>query len=236
MTTAVIILSVFAIIGWTLLLRVLYFYGCRPNRQGAGMKEHPPRPMTEQEKKLAAVHEAGHAIVACYSDRIPVSASIERTQLGLAATLFASPEQKNRTRESTREDIAILLAGRLAEELVLKETTSSCVHDLRNARFLARESIMTLGMGKRTGLVTYEDTPEQLMLLSERTRIDLEDDIRDAIEAGEGFARRIITDHLKEVESLANSLYDKGTLDGPAICKALGHDNAYFDKSPPVTR
>ena len=223
MVYVVYILAFLALAGWGLLLRVLYYYGQHPrlangNKTATSQKETP---LTGYERELAAIHEAGHAVVACFVGRRPVSVSISPATSGIAATLFSPWGQRIRTRKTIRGDIAILSAGRMAEESLRKITTSSCIHDLRTANQIAREAVIKLGMGKRTGLCSYEDLDDKLALLSESARKDIEDDIKDELAASAKIAMQILDSHGDLVEKLAETLLQNETLTGPALESVL---------------
>lgn len=215
MYLAIIILALLALLGWGCLLRTLCSYGGKRERT----KERPagtlpgPIQLNEKERAVAAIHEAGHATVAHYLGKTPTSVSLATGPSGAAFTLFPTEAGHMQTADDIRADIAILLAGRISERILRETTTSSCLHDVRNASFLARQAVLSLGMGRRTGLISYEDTPEWLSTLSERTRLAIEDDIRDLLDAGEAISTEIIHHHTAMVETLANELLEENVLE-----------------------
>ena len=118
-------------------------------------QESPPfGTPTEWDKRFMAYHEAGHAVASQYLPerppllRITISPSDEA--FGMIRT--AVRPHHNETRTSFSSTLAVLLAGRIAEEMFLHEVTTSCVHDLAAAKQLATDMVLEFGMGESAGM------------------------------------------------------------------------------------
>lgn len=175
----------------------------------------PPAPipteLTRWDRRTMAYHEAGHAVCSHYLPerepllRITIAPGDEA--FGMVRTAVRS--HHNETRVSFASTLAVLLAGRLAEELFLHETTTSCVHDLAAARQLAADMVVRLGMGGRCALtLPPPDFPVGEALAKYRDA-DVQELLADAARS----ARVTLLRHRAEVVGLAELLLARETLD-----------------------
>jgi cell division protease FtsH len=187
--------------------------------------------MTEEEKKLTAYHEAGHAIVGLNvpsHDPLHKVTIIPRGRaLGVTMSL---PERDplSRSREWCVSNLASLFGGREAEILVFgaDKVTSGATGDIQQATRLARAMVMEWGMSDKLGRVRYQGNEQEVFLghsvtqtvnMSEQTAELIDSEIRGLIEDGERTARRILTEKHDDFETLAQALLEFETLSGDEV-------------------
>ena len=187
--------------------------------------------MTDDEKRLTAYHEAGHALVGVNcpaSDPIHKATIIPRGRaLGLVQRL---PEQDkySQSREYLKDALAIAFGGRLAEELIFgaEKVTTGASSDIQQATALARRMVTEWGMSERLGPLRYMDNEEEVFLghsvtqrknVSEATAQIIDEEIRSIVETANARARKILTDNLDGLHTLANALLEYETLNGKEI-------------------
>ncbi len=197
------------------------FLWMRNMRKLAGeIQPPPPTDPTEWDRRGMAYHEAGHAVCSHYlPDReVLVRITISPTDEAFGMIRTVARPHHNETRTSLLSAIAVMLAGRIAEEMFLKETTTSCVHDLASARQLAADMVLTWGMGSRSGLTL----PPTELDYGEHLRDRRDADIRELLADAECSAHDILAEHAGEVEKLALLLLAKGTIEQPEIDDFFG--------------
>jgi cell division protease FtsH len=191
--------------------------------------------MSDDEKKLTAYHEAGHALVGVNcpaSDPIHKATIIPRGRaLGLVQRL---PEQDkySQSREYLDDALAIAFGGRLAEELIFgaDKVTTGASSDIQQATALARRMVTEWGMSDRLGPLRYMDNEEEVFLghsvtqrknVSEATAQIIDEEIRRIVDTANERARKILTDNLDGLHTLANGLLEYETLTGDEIAALL---------------
>ena len=191
--------------------------------------------MTEEEKKLTAYHEAGHALVNVKcpaSDPIHKATIIPRGQaLGMVQRL---PEQDrySHARNYLEESLAIAMGGRLAEEIVFGAecVTTGAANDIKQATDLARRMVTEWGMSRGLGPLRYSDNEEEIFLghsvtqrknVSEATARLIDDEIRALVDDAEARARGILNEHVDDLHALAAALLEYETLTGDEITALL---------------
>ena len=123
----------------------------------------------------------------------------------------------NLTYISCLNEISVALAGRLSEEMFQKVVTSSCIHDLDKIQAIALRMVCELGMGKRTGIITWmchDSDSNGLMLFSEVQRNDIYADMKEILQEAEQAARSILEAHSEQVKKLATTLLKRKTIQG----------------------
>ena len=178
--------------------------------------------LTEWDLTLMAWHEAGHAVCAYY---LPETEDIQNISIEPGCDAFGAmksdPRQKmNLTYISCLNEISVALAGRLSEEMFQKEVTSSCIHDLDKVQAIALRMVCELGMGKRTGIITWmchDSDSNGLMLFSEVQRNDIYIDIKEILKEAEQSARSLLEAHRAQVKKLATTLLKKKTVYGKEL-------------------
>ena len=191
--------------------------------------------MTDDEKKLTAYHEAGHALVGMYvpqHDPLHKVTIIPRGRaLGLTMNL---PEQDklSYTRQYCVSKIASMFGGREAEVLIFgpENVTNGATSDIQQATRMARAMIMEWGMSERLGRVRYRANEQEVFLghsvaqtnnMSEETAKLIDDEVRNLIENGEATARNILTEHRDQLDLVAKGLLEYETLSGDEVSNLL---------------
>ncbi len=195
----------------------------------AGPESHS-HPLSPDEKHRVAVHEAGHTLVAL---KVPTGEPVHRVTIipraigALGFTLQLPVEEKYlSTVEEMKDQIAILLGGRVAEEMVLGSISSGASNDLERATQIARMMVTRLGMSERLGPVVYGRVQELEFLqgqsveerdYSEETARQIDDEVRALVDEGRQRAMKILEQHRDIHERLTRSLERHETLDASQI-------------------
>ncbi len=187
--------------------------------------------MTEDEKKNTAYHEAGHAIVALHepaSDPIHKATIIPRGRaLGMVMRL-PEGDRISMSKEKLHADLAVAMGGRIAEELTfgIEKVTTGASSDIKMATEMARRMVMEWGMSDQLGPVNYGNNNDEPFLgyqlghqkgMSEATANKIDAEVRRLVEDAYKRARKTLTDHHDELETLAKALLEHETLDGDEI-------------------
>ncbi len=184
--------------------------------------EKKNRVLNPEEKRRVAYHEAGHAMVA---EHVPTGQPVHKISIiprgvsALGFTLQLPVEEKFLSTENELKDqIAVLLGGRMAEEIVLGSISTGARNDLEKASDIARDMVCTLGMSKKLGPLTYgkrqqlqfleTEAPESRNYSDETARI-IDTEVMALVEEGETRAREIITANRTVLEKLAGLLQEK---------------------------
>jgi len=196
--------------------------------------------MTEEEKKLTAYHEAGHAIVTINEKAahpIHKATIIPRGRaLGMVMQL-PERDELSQTREQLHAQMAIAMGGRVAEEIIFGENkvTTGASSDIEQATKRARVMVMKAGLSKELGPVAYGENEEEVFLgrsvarqqhMSEETarKVDLE--IRKIVDKGYDRAKKVLTEKIDDLHKLAKALLTYETLTGEEI-ENLVNKNVY---------
>jgi len=197
--------------------------------------------MTEDDKKLTAYHEGGHAIVALNekaSDPIHKATIIPRGRaLGVVWTL-PEHDKHSYTREYMEANISKAMGGRVAEEMIFghEKVTSGASSDISMATKLAKDMVTKFGMSNELGPLSYGENEDEIFLgrqitrqehMSEETskKVDLE--VKKIVDAGYQRAKKIITEKIDDLHKLAKALLLYETLTGDEI-----KDLIFNNKSP----
>lgn len=187
--------------------------------------------MTEQEKRLTAYHEGGHAIVALHcpeSDPIHKATIIPRGRaLGLVMRL-PETDRVSITLAKLKADIAVAMGGRVAEELIFgyEKVTSGASSDFHQATKMAKAMVMEWGMSEKLGPIFYGSDQQEVFLghsvtqtknMSDDTAQLIDQEIKKMVEAGYNHAKQILTDFRHELELVAKALLEYETLTGDEI-------------------
>ncbi|CAN7644371.1 ATP-dependent zinc metalloprotease FtsH [Phenylobacterium sp. LjRoot225] len=191
--------------------------------------------MTDEERKLTAYHEGGHALVALSvpaTDPVHKATIIPRGRaLGMVMQL---PERDkfSMSYEQMTSRLAILFGGRVAEELIFgkEKVTSGASSDIGQATKLARAMVTKWGFSDLLGAVEYGENQEEVFLghsvarnqnVSEETAKLIDQEVKRLVKSGEDEARRILTEKMEDLHTLARSLLEYETLSGDEIVNAL---------------
>ena len=190
--------------------------------------------MTEDEKKMTAYHEAGHAIVAVHepaSDPIHKATIIPRGRaLGMVMRL---PERDSYSyhRDKMHANLAVSMGGRVAEELIFgyDKVSSGASSDIQYATSLARDMVTQWGMSEELGPLQYEEKHDgylgygmsQRSAMSDETAKKIDAEIRKLVEGGHSRATGLLKKFDKQLHLLANALLEFETLSGDEIKSLL---------------
>jgi len=191
--------------------------------------------MTEDEKKLTAYHEGGHALVAIHcpaSDPIHKMTIIPRGRaLGMVMRL-PEKDEYSQSREKMHENLAIAMGGRVAEELIFgyDKVTSGASSDIQMATGLAKNMVTKWGLSDKLGPLLYGEDEQEVFLgrsmtqhqsMSDDTSRLIDAEVRRFVDDGYDRAKKILTDHIDDLHKLAGAALEYETLSGDEIDKIL---------------
>jgi cell division protease FtsH len=202
--------------------------------------------ISDKEKRTTAVHEAGHALVARFAgieaDPVHKVTIIPRGRaLGLTQQL-PEEDRLSMTREFAQNQIAILMGGRVAEEIVFGQKTTGAGNDIERATELARSMVTEWGMSDEFGPLNFSSAKHEVFLgrdfsqgnqHSEDTSQRIDAEIRRIVVQQYERATQILTEHRKELESIAEALLEYETIDGDDIDNLLR--NGKLERPAPAT-
>jgi cell division protease FtsH len=197
--------------------------------------EKKNRTLNEPEKRRVAYHEAGHALVA---ETVPTGEPVHKVSIiprggmALGYTLQLPVEEKFLSTEPELKDqLAILLGGRTAEELVFGNVSSGAQNDLERASEIARAMVCQLGMSKKLGPLAYGKRQRLIYLdvegaeernFSEETARLIDAEVRELVEEAQGRARDILKQQRATLDRLGQTLQEREVMSGEEI-KAVIH-------------
>jgi cell division protease FtsH len=191
--------------------------------------------MSEEEKRLTAYHESGHALVGFFSpasDPIHKATIIPRGRaLGMVMRL-PEGDRHSFSREKLNADIAVAMGGRVAEELIFghAKVTSGAASDIEQATKIARHMVTQWGMSEKLGPMSYGENQQEVFLghsvtqtksVSEATAQLIDAEVRQLVEDGFQTAKAIIGQNLERLHDLANALLEHETLTGEEVGAVL---------------
>jgi cell division protease FtsH len=201
-------------------------------------RERRSRKLSDEERKITAYHEAGHALVALHCPKaMPLHkvTIIPRGMAYLGATM-SLPEEDRYTESKTEmlDELTVLMGGRCAEQAIFGEITSGAAGDIHQATKIARNMVCVYGMSDKLGTVQYGSRNEHIYLgrdivknedYSEETAREIDLEIKKFIDGAAKQANAILKTHRKKLELLADTLLERETLDVKEIKKLLGYDD-----------
>ncbi|HPB75989.1 MAG TPA: ATP-dependent metalloprotease, partial [Chromatiaceae bacterium] len=187
--------------------------------------------MSEDEKRLTAYHEAGHAIVGrLVPEHDPVhKVSIIPRGRALGVTLFLPEEDRySYTKQRLESQISSLFGGRIAEELIFgaDSVTTGAQNDIHRATDIARNMVTKWGLSERLGPLTYSEEEQEIFLghsvtqhknVSDETSHVIDEEIRHIIDRNYERSRRLLTDNLDKLHAMAAALMKFETIDHDQI-------------------
>ncbi|MBO0912637.1 MAG: ATP-dependent zinc metalloprotease FtsH, partial [Acidobacteria bacterium] len=184
--------------------------------------------LTEEEKKVTAYHEGGHALVAAklpHSDPLHKVTIIPRG-MALGVTMQLPIDDKhNYTKEYLETEIAIMMGGRLAEEIFLNQMSTGAGNDIERATELARKMVCEFGMSD-LGPLTFGKKEEQIFLgreinqhrdYSEATAIKIDEEVKRLVSKGYETAKGVLAANHETLVRIANALLEREVLDANEI-------------------
>ncbi len=203
--------------------------------------------MTEDEKKLTAYHEAGHALIMMHAEGHEPLHKVTIIPRGraLGVTMFLPERDKySQSIMELKAMIASLFGGRVAEEMIFGEdkVTTGASDDIKRATEIARRMVTEYGFSERLGPLRYNADQEEVFLghsvaqqknVSDKTAELIDQEVRLFVEEGEATARKILDEHREDLEIIAKGLLEYETLSREEIDKLLRGET--IDKSEKPT-
>ena len=206
------------------------------------------RVMNAQEKEIVAFHESGHAIVAESVEHADPVHKISIIPRGIAALGYTQQQPTEdrylMTRSELLDRLAVLLGGRVAEELVFEETSTGAQNDLQRATDIARSMVTEYGMSDRLGLVTYERARQPAFLpgnfaqnkrYSEEKAAQIDEEIARVLDEAHQRVRGILSARRSVLDDLAQLLSKDEIVQGEELRKVLGKTDAETSTAPRVS-
>ena len=187
--------------------------------------EKKSRVMSEKEKKLTAYHEAGHAIASYYcktQDPVHQISIIPRGMAGGYTMHLPTEDRSYKSRNEMREELIVLLGGRVAEALVLDDISTGASNDIERATKIARAMVTKYGMSEKLGPITYGSDGSNPFLgkemghisnYSEQTASEIDEEIQKLISTAYSLTEQILKDHMDELHRLAGVLFEREKVD-----------------------
>jgi cell division protease FtsH len=184
--------------------------------------------ITAEDKRITAYHEAGHALVAAISPGADPLHKVTIIPRGMALGLTMQlplDDKLNANREYLEARLAILMGGRIAEEIFMHHITTGASNDIERATDMARKMVCEWGMSE-LGPMSFGKKEEQIFLgreiaqhrdYSEATAIRIDEQVRKLVEAGYGRARQIIEEKSDALVRIAEALLEREVLDGAEV-------------------
>ena len=195
--------------------------------------------LTDEEKRVTAYHEAGHALMAKLlpgTDPVHKVSIIPRGRaLGVTMQL-PTEDRHNYSKEFLYNTLAILMGGRVAEELIFKQVTTGAGNDLERATDLARKMVCEWGMSEKLGPLAFGRKEESMFLgrsfatkrdVSDEMALEIDREIKRLITENYERTKRVLTEHMVILKALAESLLEKEVLDASEIDEIILHSSAH---------
>ena len=182
--------------------------------------------VTDEERRLTAYHETGHAITGYFSkhhDPVHQISIISRGGAGGYTMYLPEKDPSYVTKTAMFENIVTLLGGRVAEQLVLEDISTGASSDLQRATDTARAMVTRYGFSERMGPVVYGSDPGETFLgrdfgqgkgYSEAIASEIDNEIRDIVDEAYETARRTLTEHMDELHKVAGVLMEREKISG----------------------
>lgn len=187
--------------------------------------EKKSRVISDYEKKLVSYHEAGHAVVGYLlpnTDPVHKVSIIPRGRAGGYTLLLPKEDRYYMTRSQLLDQVTMLLGGRVAEDLVLKEISTGAQNDLERSTELVRKMVMEYGMSDALGPMTFGHKQGAVFLgrdiardrnYGEEVAGAIDREVRGTIEKKYSLAKDLLNKHIEVLHKIANKLMDKETLE-----------------------
>lgn len=191
--------------------------------------ERKSRVISDKEKRLTAYHEGGHTIVGMlleHTDPVHKVTIIPRGRAGGYTLSLPKEDKYYATRSEMLDELKVLLGGRVAEALVLKEISSGASNDLQRATQLARQMICEYGMSDSIGPVTFGHRQDQVFLgrdiardkdYSEEVAAEIDKEVRSFMEDAYAATEKLLSENIDKLHVIAKALMEKETLDEEEI-------------------
>jgi cell division protease FtsH len=210
--------------------------------------EKKTRLLSEEERKITAYHELGHALVGHYLEHTDEVHKISVISRGQALGYTISLPREDRyltTKTALMEQLAMTLGGRAAEELVFQEVTTGAANDLEKVTSISKQMIMRYGMSEKLGPRVLGRNHDMPFLgremgaepdYSEEIAREIDDEIRRVIEEGHALAVTVLKEHMAELHKLSVILIERETIDKDQFERLLAgapEDEVFTDDEEP---
>ena len=201
-------------------------------------RERRSRKVNDEDRKITAYHEAGHTLVAL---NMPMATPVHKVTIiprGIAylGATMSLPEEDRYTRKKSEylAELAVLMGGRVAEELIFKDITSGAAGDIEQATKIAKSMVCAFGMSENLGCVQYGSREEHIFVgrditrsedFSEETAREIDIEIKKLVNDAYKKATIILQEQIEKLELLSQTLLKKEVLDVKQIKELLGMDD-----------
>ena len=191
--------------------------------------ERKSRVISDNEKRLTAYHEGGHTIVGMlleHTDPVHKVTIIPRGRAGGYTLSLPKEDRYYATRSEMLDELKVLLGGRVAEALVLKEISSGASNDLQRATALARQMICEYGMSEKIGPVTFGHRQDQVFLgrdiardkdYSEEVAAEIDKEVRSFLDDAYAATEKLLNENMDKLHLIAEALIERETLEKEEI-------------------
>jgi cell division protease FtsH len=209
--------------------------------------EKKTRLLSEEERKITAYHELGHALVGHYLEHTDDVHKISVISRGQALGYTISLPREDRyltTKTALMEQLAMTLGGRAAEELVFQEVTTGAANDLEKVTSISKQMIMRFGMSEKLGPRVLGRNHDMPFLgremgaepdYSEEIAREIDDEIRRVIEEAHELAVKVLTEHMNELHRVSGILIERETIDKDQFERLLAgeaEEKVFPDETP----
>ena len=197
--------------------------------------ERKSRVISDDEKKLTAYHEGGHTVVGMlleHTDPVHKVTIIPRGRAGGYTLSLPKEDRYYATRSEMLDELKVLLGGRVAEALVLKEISSGASNDLQRATALARQMICEYGMSENIGPVTFGHRQDQVFLgrdiardkdYSEEVAAQIDKEVRAFLDGAYAATEKLLSENMDKLHVIAQALIERETLEKEEIADLMEH-------------
>lgn len=208
--------------------------------------EKKSKVVSEDEKRLTAFHEAGHAVCTFHcktQDPVHQVSIIPRGMAGGYTMSLPEHDRSFRSKTQMEEEIIVLLGGRVAEKIVLDEISTGASNDIERATDLARSMITRYGFSEKLGPIVYGHDNSAVFLgrdysqgrnYSENVAAEIDGEIRELIDTSYENAKQILLSHRDQLDKVAHYLMEHEKIDGDDFIKLMNGEPLEDNSSAPV--
>lgn len=209
--------------------------------------EKKSKVVSEEEKRLTAFHEAGHAVCTFHcktQDPVHQVSIIPRGMAGGYTMSLPEHDRSFRSKTQMEEEIIVLLGGRVAEKIVLDEISTGASNDIERATDLARSMITRYGFSEKLGPIVYGHDNSEVFLgrdysqgrnYSENVAAEIDGEIRELIDTSYENAKQILLSHRDQLDKVAHYLMEHEKIDGDDFYKLMNGEPLDDNTAAPVS-
>lgn len=209
--------------------------------------EKKSKVVSEDEKRLTAFHEAGHAVCTFHcktQDPVHQVSIIPRGMAGGYTMSLPEHDRSFRSKTQMEEEIIVLLGGRVAEKIVLDEISTGASNDIERATDLARSMITRYGFSEKLGPIVYGHDNSEVFLgrdysqgrnYSENVAAEIDGEIRELIDTSYENAKQILLNHRDQLDKVAHYLMEHEKIDGEDFYKLMNGESLDDNTTAPVS-